>query len=49
MKMEFKNLNEAICHKMFGGLLDVTEETVDPFETDKSQVRFYLARTQEAR
>ena len=26
---------------MFGGELDVTEETLDPFETDKSQVRQY--------
>ena len=26
---------------MFGGELDVTEETVDAFETDKSQVRQY--------
>ena len=26
---------------MFGGELDVTEETVDPFETDKSQLRQY--------
>ena len=26
---------------MFGGELDVTEETPDPFETDKSQVQQY--------
>ena len=30
-----------MCEELFGGELDVTEETVDPFETDKSQVRQY--------
>ena len=28
-----------MCEEMFGGELDVTEETPDPFETDKSQIR----------
>ena len=39
--MEFKNLNKTMCDEMFGGELDVAEETVDPFETDKSQVWQY--------
>ena len=39
--MEFKNLNKTMCKEMFGGELDVMEETVDAFETDKSQVRQY--------
>ena len=39
--MEFKNLNKSVCEELFGGELDVTEETPDPFETDKSQVRQY--------
>ena len=39
--MDFKNLNETMCEEMFGGELDVTEETVDASETDKSQVRQY--------
>ena len=39
--MEFKNLNKTMCEEMFGGELDVTEETPDPFETDKSQVQQY--------
>ena len=39
--MEFKNLNKTMCEQMFGGELDVTVETVNPFETDKSQVRQY--------
>ena len=30
-----------MCEELFGDELDVTEETVDPFETDKSQVRQY--------
>ena len=30
-----------MCEEMFGGELDVMEETVDAFETDKSQVRQY--------
>ena len=30
-----------MCEKIFGGELDVTEETPDPFESDKSQVRQY--------
>ena len=37
--MEMKNLNKTMCQELFGGELDVTEETVDAFETDKSQVR----------
>ena len=41
IKMEMKNLNKTICEELFGGELDVTEETVDAFETDKSQVRQY--------
>ena len=36
--MEFKNLNKTMCEEMFGGELDVMEETVDAFETDKPQV-----------
>ena len=39
--MENLNLNKTMCEEMFGGELDVTEETSDPFETDKSQVRQY--------
>ena len=39
--MEFKNLNKTMCEEKFGGKLDVAEETVDAFETDKSQVRQY--------
>ena len=39
--MEHFNLNKTMCEEMFGGELDVTEETPDPFETDKSQVRQY--------
>ena len=39
--MEFQKLNKSMCEEMFGGELDVTEETLDPFETDKSQVRQY--------
>ena len=38
--MENYNLNKTMCEE-FGGELDVTEETPDPFETDKSQVRQY--------
>ena len=30
-----------MCEEMFGGELDVMEETPNPFETDKSQVRQY--------
>ena len=30
-----------MCEENFWGELDVTEETVDSFETDKSQVRQY--------
>ena len=30
-----------MSEEIFGGELDVTEETPDPFETDKSQVRQY--------
>ena len=37
--MENCILNKTICEELFGGELDVTEETPDPFETDKSQVR----------
>ena len=37
--MEFKNLNKSVCKELFGGELDVTEKTLDPFESDKSQVR----------
>ena len=39
--MEMKYLNKTICEELFGGELDVTEEMVDAFETDKSQVRQY--------
>ena len=39
--MEFKNLNKSVCEELFGGELDVTEETPGPFELDKSQVRQY--------
>ena len=39
--MEFKNLNETMYEEMFGGEFEVTEETVDAVETDKSQVRQY--------
>ena len=39
--MEFKNLNKSVCEELFGGELDVTEKTLDPFESDKSQVRQY--------
>ena len=39
--MEFQKLNESMCEETFGGELGVTEETPDPFETDKSQVRQY--------
>ena len=39
--MENLNLNKTMCEEVFGGELDVTEETPDPFETDKSQVRQY--------
>ena len=30
-----------MCEEMFGGELDVMEETVDAFETNKSQIRQY--------
>ena len=30
-----------MCEEMFGGELDVTEEMLDPFETEKSQVQQY--------
>ena len=40
-KIEMKNLNKSVCEKLFGGELDVTEKTLDPFESDKSQVRQY--------
>ena len=30
-----------MCEEFFGGELDVTEKTPDPFESDKSQVRQY--------
>ena len=30
-----------MCEELFGGDLDVTEKTPDPFESDKSQVRQY--------
>ena len=30
-----------MCEELFGGDLDVTEMTPDPFESDKSQVRQY--------
>ena len=36
-----KNLNKTMYEELFGGELDVTEETVDAFEIDKSQVRQY--------
>ena len=39
--MEMLNLNETMCEELFGGDLDVTEETLDAFEIDKSQVRQY--------
>ena len=39
--MEHFNLNKTMCEEIFGGELDVTEETPYPFETDKSQVRQY--------
>ena len=39
--MENYNLNETMCEELFGGELDMTEETPDPFETDKSQIRQY--------
>ena len=39
--MKNYNLNKTICEELFGGELDVMEETPDPFETDKSQVRQY--------
>ena len=34
--MEHYNLNKTMCEELFGGELDVTEETVDPFETSLS-------------
>ena len=39
--MELSNINKTMSEEIFGGKLDVTEETPDPFETDKSQVRQY--------
>ena len=39
--MELSNINKTMSEEIFGGELDVTEETPDPFETDKSQVRQY--------
>ena len=39
--MEFQKLNKSMCEEMFRGKLDVTEETPDPFESDKSQVKQY--------
>ena len=39
--MEFQKLNKTMCEKIFGGELNVTEETPDPFEIDMSQVRQY--------
>ena len=39
--MEFENLNKSVCEELFGGELDVTEKTLDPFESDKSKVRQY--------
>ena len=30
-----------MCEELFGGELDVTEKTLDPFESDKSQLRQY--------
>ena len=41
IKMELENLNKIMREELFGGELNVTEETVDAFETDKSQVRQY--------
>ena len=39
--MENENLNKTMCEELFGGELDVTEKTPDPFESDKSQVWQY--------
>ena len=39
--MEHYILIKTMCEELFGGELDVTEETVDPLETDKSQVQQY--------
>ena len=39
--MEYQKLKKGMCEEIFEGELDVTEETPDPFETDKSQVRQY--------
>ena len=39
--MENYNLSKTMCEEIFGGKLDVMEETPDPFEIDKSQVRQY--------
>ena len=39
--MELSNINKTMSEEIFGGELDVTEETPDSFETDKSQVRQY--------
>ena len=39
IKMEMKYLNKTMYEELFGGELGVTEETVDAFETDNSQVR----------
>ena len=39
--MEISNLNKTVCEELFGGDLDVTEKTPDPFESDKSQVQQY--------
>ena len=39
--MEMKSLNKSVCEELFGGELDVTEKTLDPLESEKSQVRQY--------
>ena len=39
--MELSNINKTMGEEIFGRELDVTEETSDPFEMDKSQVRQY--------
>ena len=36
--MEMLNLNQTMCEELFGGDLDVTEETLDAFETDKKNM-----------
>ena len=44
--MEFQKLNKSMYEEMFGSELDVTEETPDPFETDKSQVPGLASRAE---